>query len=737
MDYLKFLNSAQLEAVTATEGYLRVIAGAGSGKTRVLVSRYVYLVQAYGIDPSSILCVTFTNKAAGEMRGRIKNILGDGYDTSLVCTYHGFCVRLLREDIEKIFYPKDFIIIDRTEQKAILAEIYQKHEMKLDSGSFEKILEVIGRIKEHREYVKNMCERGNVQILPSVDTQDEQIVEEYLQKQKQIFAMDFDDLMMFTLDILNRCDDVRKKWQERLCYIQVDEFQDSDRDELELINLLSAHHKNLMIVGDPDQNIYEWRGADVNILVSFDSYHEGTKTIFLTENYRSTPEILKCANTLIDKNTLRIKKDLTARRSSGVHVTHFHLKNEHREAEKISEYIRHLRKEKSCSYSDFALLYRSSYLTRIIEKRFTEDCIPYDIVGGVKFYERMEIQDIMAYLRLAVSNDDRAFKRIVNKPKRQFGRVKLMYLEEIAGERSLYNTLRANINDPKFKGSKADEFVSTIEELRVYSKNHSVSDSVAYACILSSYEQYIRELGDMERFNNLAEFKQLASEFEESYGESLTLREFVNYVALQSASDTEPKKECVKLMTVHASKGLEFPYVFIMGLSEGIFPSSKTLEERKEAGLEEERRLCYVAITRAKDRLILTDSEGFNQSGGQKYPSRFLFEMGEENYIRVGVIPKALREKSAVKEKEGEIFEECEHLPDGANVTHPAFGKGTVLSYDKIRKSYKVKFDSLEHPRDISSSFFRTADKSPSPFKPSENISKEELLQAIQAMKKR
>ena len=304
MDYLLKLNEKQLEAVTSTEGYLRVIAGAGSGKTKLLVSRYAYLVKEYGIDSSNILCVTFTNKAAGEMKRRIRALIGGEYDTSLICTYHGFCVRVLREDVEKIFFPKEFQIIDNTQQKAILGEIYQKFELKLDHGSFEKIVRQISRYKTlNRNYVAKMCCTDKMQILEEINTLDDQIIEAYLQHQKQIYAMDFNDLLYFTIDVFSRCEDVLVKWQDRLNYIQVDEFQDSSKTEMQLINMLSQKHKNLMIVGDPDQNIYEWRGSNVNLLVDFDKTHIPTKTVFLNQNYRSTPQILKCANTLIEKTS--------------------------------------------------------------------------------------------------------------------------------------------------------------------------------------------------------------------------------------------------------------------------------------------------------------------------------------------------------------------------------------------------------------------------------------------------
>ena len=721
MDYLSALNEKQLEAVTATEGYLRVIAGAGSGKTKLLVSRYAYLVKEYGINSANILCVTFTNKAAGEMKRRIRNLIGQEYDTSLICTYHGFCVRVLREDVEKIFYPKEFQIIDNAQQKAILGDIYQKFELKLDHASFEKIIKQIAFFKaRHRDYVAKMCCTDYCQIMPEIVTVDDQIIEEFLQKQKQIYAMDFHDLLYFVLDIFNRCPEVLEKWQDRLNYIQVDEFQDSSNTEMELVDRLSEKHKNLMIVGDPDQNIYEWRGSDVKLLVDFDKTHIPTQTVILNQNYRSTPQILRCANTLIEKNVFRLKKDLFTKSGDGVQVYHYHEKNEFAEADQIIANIHQIRKETGCNYADFAVLYRSGFLSRVIEKKFTENGVPYEIFGGVKFYQRMEIQDVMAYLRLVAFDDDISFKRIINKPRRKFGRIKLQRLLALQKDgESLFQTLQDNLDDPTFKGSGAQGLVDVINQVRQLHQTIPISECVERVCTDSGYEKYIRELGDMERFENLSEFKRIASEYENNFGEKVSLKEFINQISLQSEDDSEETCDMVKLMTIHAAKGLEFPYVFVIGFSEGVFPSAKTIEERKKMGLEEERRLCYVAITRAEKRLFLLDSEGFTQNGKQKLPSRFLKEIGEENYIRVGTISKELQYNA--DRYAAQLYDEPVVTPPktaGTRVTHPAFGEGEILGFGRNNNSYRVKFDKLASEREISVDFFnkpRTLPPIPAP----------------------
>ena len=722
MDIFVNLNNKQTQAVRETEGYVRVIAGAGSGKTKLLVSRYAYLVTEYGIDPSNILCVTFTNKAAGEMKKRISKLIGPEYSTSLICTYHGFCARLLRENPEKLFLTRGFQIIDTYQQKTLLEEIYQKYELKLDWANFQSIIKKIAQKKQDISYVSRMAQADKVQLLSEINTLDDQIIEEYMQRQKAVYSLDFTDLMMYAIYLLTNDEEVRNKWQERLNYIQVDEFQDSSSIEMQLVDILSGKYQNLMIVGDPDQNIYEWRGSDVKLLVDFDKNHPGTKTIILNQNYRSTPQILNCANTLIEKNDLRLKKDLFTKAAPGTNVFHIHSKTEDKEVEEIVKTIRKIKKEKNKSYSDFAVLYRSGFLSRVVERKLVEEGIPYEIYGGVKFYQRMEILDVVAYLRLIAFNDDLSFKRIINTPRRKFGRTRVAALERIREnneinlfdgdlkDKSLYEVLKTHLGDQAFNGSGGGQFVSLIENLKALKDRLKISELINRVCIDSGYEQYIRELGDEERLDNLSEFKRIANEFESGFGEDINLEGFLQQIALMSTEDTDKPVEAVKLMTIHASKGLEFPVVFIIGFSEGIFPSSRTIEERKKLGLEEERRLCYVAITRAQETLYLMDSEGQSQNGIKKLPSRFLFEIGEQNYKRVGIISDDL-EREAFGYMHRLDLSITEELPPEQQsgelyVEHHIFGKGRVISFDTKRKVYTVQFENMTLPRSISADYF-------------------------------
>lgn len=700
-EYLEGLNPDQLEAATRTEGYLRVIAGAGSGKTKMLVSRYAYLVKAVGIDASSILCVTFTNKAAAEMRRRIRALIGEGHDTSLICTYHGFCVRLLREDSGKIFYPSNFSIIDEDSQKSILKEIYDALELKLDHASFEKTIKDISEYKaKNPEYVHMMITRDDswrdLESAASSISLDQLIIHMYLRKQKQLFSMDFDDLMLFALHLLQTDVEVREKWQRRLNYIQVDEFQDSSKREMRLVDILSAGYRNLMVVGDPDQNIYEWRGSDVGLLVDFDKTHIPTHTTTMALNYRSTPSILTCANELIRCNKQRLDKDLRAVSSEvrGVTPIHRHAENEEEEAAWVAERI----KKNVASgrrYADHAVLYRAGHLSRAIERALADAGVPYEVCNGVAFYKRMEIRDAVAYLRLALADDDEAFERIVNKPARKMGRARLAKLRaaQQPGE-SLMAALERVAETPDFKASGATAFVNAMCALRRDVPGMSAADAVAAVLERSSYERYIREVGDMERFENIAEFKRIANDYGEGSGGEVTLQMFLDYLALQTTADFEGRTDKAKLMTIHAAKGLEFPVVFVAGFSEGIFPSSRSVEERKAMGMEEERRLCYVAITRAREELYLTDSEGFTNQGAAKLPSRFLFEIGEGNYERIGTISEELLAQAERRAAALTPWEAAEKNPMPKMIDHPVFGIGEVLSTDYGKQFCEVRFAS-------------------------------------------
>ena len=685
----KNLNAQQIEATTATEGYVRIIAGAGSGKTKTLTHRYAYLVNAAGIHPGNILCVTFTAKAAGEMKRRVRALVGEGCDNSLITTYHGFCVRVLREDIHHLLYPQSFGILDEGDQKKILEEIYGELEIKLDRATFEKILDKIHKLKSDESYVLPLLQ-DDVHAIPiQGDETEQEVIRRYLARQKKVFGLDFDDLIAFTFTLFARYPETRDKWAQRLYYIEVDEFQDSSRRELRLLQILSAAHQNLFVVGDPDQNIYEWRGADVSILVNFDEQFPGAQTIFLNRNYRSSANILRVANTLIDHNRNRIKKSLYTTDPNGEAVIHCHAKSEREEGAFLSGEIAKLHKS-GTAYKDMAILYRAGFVSRFVEQALMQANIPYTLYGSTRFYDRMEIRDALAYLSLVNGNDDLALERVINVPKRQFGRAKLQKLKLLASERgmTLWETLKQS--QKEFPNTRIAPLLETIEELRSRKNGMTPSAILDEVLTKSGYEQYIRENGSMERLDNLAELKRTTVARERDWGEAYPLDLYLQQIAVESA-EREEEPDAVRLMTIHAAKGLEFPVCFVCGMSEGIFPSARTLEERKEAGLEEERRLCFVALTRAMRRLYVTESEGTSIGQGKsavKRPSRFLFEMGDENYTRMGTIPKELYPGAEKQEEGGETDPHVRKIGDV--VQHAVFGRGIVTGMDGQRRVYEI-----------------------------------------------
>ncbi|MGV2620498.1 UNVERIFIED_CONTAM: UvrD-helicase domain-containing protein [Halobacillus marinus] len=706
---LNGLNPSQQEAVASTEGYVRVIAGAGSGKTRALTNRYAFLVEELGIDPGNILSVTFTNKAANEMKKRVKKLIGGEQDTGFITTYHGFCVRILREDIHRLFYPKNFAILDVEDQKVLLREIFEELELKMNEKTFKRILDKIGILKGNTHYVQQMILRGKMPDSEASGDLDGQIIQRYLKKQKRVYGLDFDDLLNFVFVLFDQYKEVLEKWQERLFYLQVDEFQDSSLKQFELVRMLSDKHRNLFVVGDPDQTIYEWRGADPKYMVDFENYFPEAQTIFLNENYRSTPEILSLGNALIQNNYFRVDKQMTPVHPSGVKVLHYHAKDEVKEAKWVKDRIQSILQKEGGRRSDIAILYRANYLSRSVEQELIAANIDYTIYGGFKFFERMEIKDALAHLRMIAWGDDLSFARIINVPRRQIGKKRMTFLRQRAEKdgTTLYETLKKYQEDPLFLRTGAASFIESMEHLRSIQKERKVSELLQESMQSTGYEAYRREDGDQERLDNLAELLHSVVQYEQMAGEAIHLDEYLQMLALYTENDREEQKDSVKLMTIHTAKGLEFPYVFLIGLSENILPNVRALRERKERALEEERRLAYVAVTRAEKELYLTESEGFQNGGQKKYPSRFLFEVEEGLYESIGEMDPSLREEAE------EYIRAAYRAPEptdsgfkkGERVKHPVFGEGVIEEIDGKRNNYMIFFDRLKAPRPISRNF--------------------------------
>jgi len=538
-----------------------------------------------------------------------------------------------------------------------------------------------------------------------------------MEKQKKYFGLDFYDIINFTVCLFKKHENILNKWQNRLHYIMFDEFQDTNTKEFRLVRVLSDMHQNLFVVGDPDQNIYEWRASLVDLFVDFDKFIYGffngedplptywpdhvipqmkadIKTIFLNQNYRSTPEILDASNSLIIKNKNRVKKELFTKNAGGVAVEHYHAKNDNDEIAYIADMI-NMHVKNGGKYSDAAILYRSAYVSRFIEQGLLKQNIPYTVYGGVGFYDRREIKDVLSYLRLVANGDDLSFNRVVNVPRRKMGKNKLMFLKEKAEKEnaSLYDALKKYIGDSIFKGSGADKFVRVVEGLREQADTAQVSELLQKLLIDTGYEQYVRESGEMERLDNVSELIRSIVALEAEFGETLTLSAFLQEVSLNRDADEDANenKDCVKIMTAHIAKGLEFPVVIVAGLSEKIFPSGRSLEERLMKALEEERRLCYVAMTRAKTRLYMTESEGIGIRGYMKTPSRFLFDIDDRYITRIGVISKEIMEEHAAQAVMRNPYRDV-HFTVGANVKHKIFGEGVIEAADVNTQTYMVRF---------------------------------------------
>lgn len=708
MDILDRLNRSQTEAVTATEGYIRVIAGAGSGKTRALSHRFAFLVNEIGILPGNILCVTFTNKSANEMRQRIHNLTGDN-DTGYINTFHGVCVSVLQEESYAVQYPKSFLVLDNSDIDSMLKIIYEERGLTLRNMTFSSARDMIEirKLYKEPEYYQDMITMSIDQIyekyMQATET-SEIIFYGYLYQEKKCFGLDYNDLIKFTLYIFENNEEIKQKWQKRLEYIMIDEFQDIDDLQYRLMCVLCGYHKNLFIVGDPDQTIYTWRGANVKYLLDFHRNFPDVQTIMMMENYRSTPEILRVANSLISKNLLRMKKNLIPTLPSGGSVICCHGENQEKEALWMAEQIKIL-KEKGVPYKDITILYRAHYLTRSIEQVFLKEEIPYTIYSGVQFFGRMEIKDALSYLRMIAYRDDLSFLRIANVPKRNLGERRMKFIQEYAGENScsLYEALCRNLDQDIFKGTKAGEFVQLIESFAANYQDRPVSEILSAVLDLSGYERMLRTEGNQERLDNLAELKQSVYEYETTCGEEAMLEHYLAHVALFSNSDAQPEHDKVKLMTVHTSKGLEFPYVFLCGMNEGIFPSRKT---KTREGMEEERRLAFVAMTRAKKRLYLSEAKGRNLDGSPRYPSRFILDI-DQNLLEYDRKP----EEGLIKEAREyiELSSRClltdeapSHYPIGQKILHKIFGPGTIVDVDTEKSAYAILFDGMETPRTIS-----------------------------------
>lgn len=633
-EILKELNDKQYEAVVNTKGPCLVIAGAGSGKTKVLTHKIAYIMQEENAKPWDILAITFTNKAANEMKERIANLVGDNVKDMWVGTFHSICVRILRRFIDRIGFDTSFIIFDTSDQKTLIKNCLK--DLAIDDKLFNE-----RSVQSEISNAKNdMLEPFQYTAKAMGDYRKEKIAtvyELYQKRLKENNAIDFDDIINYTIKILMENPDVLEYYSNKFKYVLVDEYQDTNKAQFTLITLLASKNGNITVVGDNDQGIYSFRGADISNILNFEKDFKNTKIIKLEQNYRCTGNILKAANAVIKNNEVKYAKKLWTENEIGKLPKVYLADNEYDEGSYIVEQIEHLKREEYYKYSDFAILYRMNTQSRAIEDIFRRENIPYKIIGGLKFYERKEIKDIIAYLRLIQNTSDNlSLKRIINEPKRGIGKTSLDSIEELANNEGI--SMYKIIKDAQQYGLnriylKSRNFINVIEELRQKQKDLTISELIKLTLKKTGYMQALKDEKTIEaenRIENLDEFLTVAIEFEEQFAEN-TLADFLEGITLSSDLDNmEETEDSVTLMTLHSAKGLEFPVVFLVGMEEGIFPGYKSIGEPKE--LEEERRLCYVGITRAKENLFLTCSKKRTIFGSTSCNavSRFLKEIPKE-----------------------------------------------------------------------------------------------------------
>lgn len=687
MDLDRLLNKNQKAAATYLDSHLRIIAGAGSGKTRVVTYRIAHLIQDIGIDPRSILAITFTNKAANEMKERVNDIVGVSGSGTLICTIHSLCVRLLRQHINVLNYPSNFTIMDEEDQKSLIKKLYTQMEIDSKVISVKSMINTISTYKVARVSPERAIElAGNF----SGELKKAKVYQEYEKYKEDHFLLDFDDLLLKAVYILDNYPEILEKWQRKFQYIHVDEFQDVGEIEYHLVHLLSKY-ATVCVVGDPDQTIYSFRGADVHFILDFDKDFKPSHTIVLDQNYRSTGNILNVSNNLIRKNKNRLEKDLFTKQTGGDEVIHYVAKSEEEEANWIANKIEDITSHiEGVNYRDIAILYRANYLSRVIEQILIRKGIDYRIFGGLKFFNRKEVKDALSYLRLVCAQEDLAFERIINVPSRGIGKKTLENIQLVAlnYQISLYEALTLHSDEIRLSNKSKKEVKKLVEAIEK-ARNSSLP-------LHEMFENLIIDVGyidllknDLEdnRIDNIHELQRSIFEFQNANEDVATLENYLQDISLYTDNDTIDNGQYVSLMSIHMAKGLEFDYVFVLGLSEGIFPSYRSISEDGDDGLEEERRLAYVAFTRARKQLFLTDSEGFSfVTDSPKISSRFIDEVGNDGIVHKGQRPRFktsdyISSKSSKEELIGN--NNVNDWKIGDLVNHDVFGKGVVVKVNK------------------------------------------------------
>lgn len=723
------LNEQQKEGVFTTEGAVLILAGAGSGKTGVLTHRIAHLIDDLGVNSYNILAITFTNKAAKEMKERVDRLVGMGADSAWIMTFHAACVRILRRYICRIGYDNNFTIYDTDDQKSVIKDILKRKNLDPKQYKDRTILSVISNAKDNLISPDDMYQSsgGNYNTMKTAE-----IYREYQEQLKKNNAVDFDDIIGLTVKLFNEDKEVLRYYQERFRYIMVDEYQDTNRAQFNLIRLLAGDYGNLCVVGDDDQSIYKFRGADINNILDFEKYFNDAKIIKLEQNYRSTQKILDVANEVIKNNAGRKDKRLWTSVKDGTKVIFNVYENGYEEARGIAEDIAHRHLHDRKDYSDFAILYRTNAQSRSLEEKLIEKNIPYRIYGGINFYARREIKDILAYLKtIDNARDDLAVKRILNVPKRGIGAASVAKVDDYAYENDItfYVALRQAKEVPGLQRavSKVEGFVTQIEILKSKSQYIGVGKLIEEIIETVGYSDYIDTESESdeqatERRQNIDELISKAVQYEETVDEP-SLSGFLEEVALVADIDNlDENNDMVSLMTIHSAKGLEFPIVYLAGMEDGLFPSYMSISTGDESDIEEERRLCYVGITRAKETLIMSAARMRTVRGETQMnrTSRFVREIPKELLAESAQMLKKNSEYSSITGKDhmelpvrkrgqvafnsyqreaisNTVFDKkTDSAPDyvvGDRVRHIKFGEGTVADMINGGRDYEVTVD--------------------------------------------
>lgn len=747
------LNDKQKEAVLATEGPCLVIAGAGSGKTKVLTHKIAYLLSEKNVKPWNILSITFTNKAANEMKQRVEKLVGEASQEMWLGTFHSICVRILRRFIDRIGFDTTFLIFDSTDQRTLVKECIKS------IGLDDKLFTDRSVLSEISNGKNDMLEPKAYQVKYNGDFRKEKIgevYELYQKKLKENNALDFDDIINYTIKILTENPDVLEYYTEKFKYVLVDEYQDTNKAQFMLVSILASKYGNITVVGDNDQGIYSFRGADITNILNFEKDFPGSKIVKLEQNYRCTGNILKAANAVIKNNENKYDKKLWTKNEEGKLPCIYKAEDEYDEASYIVKQINMLKMEEYLKLSDFVILYRMNSQSRAIEDIFRRENIPYKIIGGLKFYERKEIKDIIAYLRLIFNTSDNlSLKRIINEPKRGIGKTSLDNIQDISDKtgKSMYEIIKyAEQYELNRVKANSIQFVEVIEELRKQVNQIPISELIKLTLNKTGYVKALENENTIEaesRIQNLEEFLTVAIEFEEQMAEN-TLAEFLESISLTSDIDNmEESEDTVTLMTLHSAKGLEFPVVFLVGMEEGIFPGYKSIGEIKE--LEEERRLFYVGITRAMQYLYLTcakrrtifgstsynqmsrflkeipkdlldgyeeidneDNNSFKDSNyGWEYGTNYAGKVKTYKFDNVERIPEVKEKVGAFQFRTAESFlnslnkkasgrqVDITKYKEGQRIYHKKFGEGTINKIEQEGEDYKldIQFDKVGHKR--------------------------------------